>query len=266
VQRSVLTKNKIKHIRSLSQKKYRESEGVFIAEGFKAVSELLPLLPCVELYVTEDFKRQDVGNRLLGLAASCTDISQTELEKISALRTPRSAVGIFRIPEAEKDAAAWDEIPHKALCLALDGVQDPGNMGTIVRLADWFGITHILASPSTADVFSPKVVQATMGAVGRIRVRCEDLPTRLARLSGVPVYGTYLGGDNIYQAELTQTGIIVMGNEGSGISPEVSRYVTHRLHIPAFSVEQTASESLNVAVATAITCAEFRRRTYTHQP
>jgi len=146
------------------------------------------------------------------------------------------------------------------LCLALDEVQDPGNLGTIIRIADWFGIEHIFCSQGTADVYNPKVVQATMGALARVHVHYVNLSELIDSLPDIPVYGTFLDGTNIYEQELSQTGIIVMGNEGNGISPEVRKVINRRLYIPNYPANRPTSESLNVAVATAITCAEFRRR------
>ena len=146
--------------------------------------------------------------------------------------------------------------------LALDDVQDPGNMGTIVRLADWFGIRDIVCSEATADCFNPKVVQATMGAITRVRVHYLPLPGLLEKAlsDGIPVYGTFLDGDDIYGAELSADGILVMGNEGKGIGPDVEKCVSRRLYIPSYPGGTATSESLNVAVATAVACAEFRRR------
>ena len=147
----------------------------------------------------------------------------------------------------------------RQLVLALDTVQDPGNLGTIVRIADWYGIEDILCSPLCADLYNPKVVQATMGALARVRVHYVDLVEFLPRI-GTPIYGTFLDGQDIYGQSLTPTGIIVMGNEGNGISPEVRKLVTHSLFLPSYPPGRITSESLNVAIATAVVCAEFRRR------
>lgn len=155
------------------------------------------------------------------------------------------------------------EIARRSLCLALDGVQDPGNLGTIVRLADWFGIEHIFCSLNTVDVYGPKTVQATMGGLARVKVGYTDLPALLDSLEGVPVYGTFLDGGNMYDEALSETGLIVMGNEGNGISAEVAARINRRIYIPTFSADRLAAESLNVAVATAVVCAEFRRQAAT---
>jgi len=153
----------------------------------------------------------------------------------------------------------WLASLNGSLSLALDNVQDPGNLGTILRIADWFGIRNVLCSIGTADVFNPKTVQATMGAIGRIRIHYTDLPTFLATVK-LPVYGTFLEGKVLYDAELQNEGIIVMGNEGNGISQAVEKWITDKLYIPDYPAESTGSESLNVSVATAIVCSEFRRR------
>ena len=165
-----------------------------------------------------------------------------------------SAIAVYEIPNYTLNLASLDG----RLSLALDGIQDPGNLGTIMRTADWFGISDILCSHSTADVWNPKVVQATMGAISRVKMHYCDLP-EIMRAIRIPIYGTFLDGDNIYGANLTAEGIIVMGNEGNGISDEVSKYIGHRLTIPSFSHGNETSESLNVAIATAITVSEFRR-------
>ena len=152
------------------------------------------------------------------------------------------------------------EAPSRSLCLTLDGVQDPGNLGTIIRIADWFGIEDLFCSQNTVDVYNPKTIQATMGALSRVKVHYTDLIPFIQTLHNVPVYGTFLDGDVIYQSELSPTGLIIMGNEGNGISPEIENIVTQRLYIPNYPKERKTSESLNVAVATSIICAEFRRR------
>ena len=182
-------------------------------------------------------------------------IEGDDVEKVSFLQHPQGVLGVFEMPEQ------YDEpLKDGELCLALDGVQDPGNVGTIIRLADWFGIRHVFCSLDCADIFNPKATQATMGALARVEVHYIDLASELSKASA-PVYGTFLDGENIYQQTLSPHGIIVMGNEGKGISHEIERLVTHKLYIPPYPAESQTVESLNVAIATAITCAEFRRRT-----
>lgn len=262
---AVITRNTVKYVQALAQRKHREREGLFVAEGPKVVRDLLPLLPCARLFATEEFLRElDEAEGEDDVLRDESDmlverVTQAELERLSLLRTPRGALGLFRPRAVETRPEALAAIAKERLCLALDTVQDPGNLGTIVRVADWFGIEHIFASPGTADVYAPKVVQATMGAVGRVAVHYVDLPELLRHVSpDVPVYGTFLDGQPIDEATLSPRGIIVMGNEGSGISPDVARAVTRRLFIPPYPAGRPTSESLNVAVATAIVCAKFR--------
>lgn len=182
-----------------------------------------------------------------------------QIKKMSQQQSPQPVIGVFEMPRHQLDLTTL----AGKLVLALDSIQDPGNMGTIVRIADWFGIDTILCSTTTVDVFNPKVVQATMGAIGRVKVFYTDLPATLARLSTAgttPIYGTFLDGSDIYGTPLTPNGIIVMGNEGNGISPQVAAYINRRLLIPPYPADSVTVESLNVGVATAITVAEFRRR------
>ena len=240
----MLSKNEIKEIRALGQKKFRDERGLFVVEGEKLVEEALRSgFEIVGLYRTED-------------------IGAEAMSRISQLTHPSPALAVIRQPAPAKAAPA---LSPDELVLALDGIRDPGNLGTILRIADWFGIRQVLASEDTVEVFNPKVVQATMGAIFRVRVHY----CRLARVLGcpagpgmtaVPVYGTFLEGDNIYEADLTRGGVLLMGSEANGISPEVAATVTRKLFIPPFPTGAHTSESLNVAVATAIACSEFRRR------
>lgn len=260
----MISKNTIKHIHSLSLKKFRTATGTFVAEGPKATADLLPLLPCEALYVTPDGLRHLEAKGMLQQAVSrpqLVEVSQSELERLSLLKAPREMLGVFDMPQGEDRRAELVQMARSQLCLALDGVQDPGNLGTIIRIADWFGIEHIFASPDTADAYAPKVVQATMGAIGRVRIHYLPLAGFLCECSNeVPVYGTFLNGENIHAKQLATHGIIVMGNEGKGITPEVGACVSERLFIPNYPAGRATSESLNVAVATAIICSEFRRR------
>lgn len=263
-----LSKNKIKYIRSLDLKKHRKAEGVFLAEGPKLVGDLLGHFHCVFLAATPDWIRQNPHIA----ADEVVETTHEELSRASLLKTPQEVLAVFEqkpIAEyKENEAPAEQMFAHlveKQLCLALDDVQDPGNLGTIVRLADWFGIGHIFCSTGTADIFNPKTVQATMGALARVRVHYTDLPTLIGSLpSEVPVYATLLDGDNLYTQPLSAEGLIVMGNEGKGISPEVRQLINRKLFIPNYPVGSETSESLNVAIATAIVCAEFRRQSTIH--
>lgn len=260
----MLTKNKLKYIRSLQLKKARDAESAFVAEGPKMVGELLRGLPCRMLLGTPEYLHALTAAGGAGPVQPDTEIievSERELRQASALKTPQSVLAVFGKPRPEADTHTLAGIAAHTLTLALDDIQDPGNLGTIIRLADWFGIEHIFCSPHTADAFSPKTVQATMGAIGRIRLHYLPLPEFLQTLpEETPVFGTFLDGQNIYNEPLARHGILIMGNEGNGISREVGLRVSHRLFIPSYPQERPTSESLNVAVATAIVCAEFRRR------
>ena len=249
----MLSKNKIKYIRSLDLKKMRNKDRVFVAEGPKLVDELLPSFECLFLAATEDYLR----GKLIGKDTDFAEVTQEELQRTSFLKTPQEVVAVFRQPDYPLDL----HLPETELCLALDDVQDPGNLNTIVRIADWFGIRHIFCSAGTADIYNPKTVQATMGAIARVKLHYLQLTDLFTSLSSdVRVFGTFLDGKNIYSEDLSETGLIVMGNEGNGISREVERFINQRLYIPNYPQGEKTSESLNVAVATAVTCAEFRRR------
>jgi TrmH family RNA methyltransferase len=247
----MISKNKIKYIRSLELKKNRNKEGKFVAEGFKVVDDLLALQPADLIVATGEW----LQGKHFGAETEVIEVTDEELKKVSFLQHPQQVLAVF------KQATSGDySINTSELSLALDGVQDPGNLGTIIRIADWFGITHIYCSQDTADVYNPKVVQATMGSIARVKVEYGDLLGLVESLpADVPVYGTLLDGDNIYQQKLENRGLIVMGNEGKGISPVLAKKVNHKLLIPNFPEGRATADSLNVAIATAITCSEFRR-------
>ena len=243
-----MTKAEIQFVRSLSDKRVRDAERLFIAEGDKLIGEILQSGWRVRnLYALEGH-----------FDGRAERVSEKEMERISQLKTASTSLAVVEQPRHKTVKSA----PATALSLALDGVQNPGNLGTIIRLADWFGVEDIYCSEDTADCFNPKVVQATMGAILRVRVHYLPLADflRRTRESGVEVYGTMLDGQNIYDVELAPTGVIVMGNEGRGVSRECAASFSQRLLIPAYSVAGQGSESLNVAMATGIVCAEFRRR------
>lgn len=248
----LLSKNRIKYIRSLEQKKIRKEEKVFLAEGPKLVSELLGRFPCRFLAATASWlmEYQSVP------ADEVVEVSQDELSRASLLKTPQQVLAIFEQPEYKLDKAVF----QNSLCLALDDVQDPGNLGTIIRLADWFGIEHIICSPNTVDVYNSKTIQATMGGIARVKVHYTSLPALIRSLENIPVYGTFLNGKNMYEQNLSRYGLIVMGNEGNGISKEVETFINRKLYIPNYPQDRETSESLNVAIATAVVCAEFRRQ------
>lgn len=244
-----MTRSEIQLVHSLSDKRGRSEHGLFVAEGAKLISELRRS----DLRIRKIFATEGLFE---GPEVEC--VTEKEMERLSLLKTPSNSLALVEIPRYRLDAAHVG----RRLTLALDDVQNPGNLGTIIRLADWFGIGEILCSPATADCFNPKVVQATMGAILRVRVHYAELAPLLARAAecGVPVYGTFLEGENLYDAQLGDGGIIVMGNEGRGVRPDVAQTVTRKLFIPPFPADRRASESLNVAMATGIVCAEFRRR------
>ena len=256
--RAMISKAKIKLIRSLELKKKRDAAGLFIAEGGKLVSELLPCFPCRVLVALPEWLRTHDAAQ----AAEVCEVTRDELAAASLQKSPQQALAVF-----EKRADSVSDMRRDGLRLALDDIQDPGNLGTILRIADWFGIKHVLCSPHCADVYNPKVVQATMGALARVQVHYVDLPAFLEGelAAGVPVYGTFLDGENIYEKSLAEAGIIVMGNEGNGISDAVCACVSERVLIPSYPPGALTSESLNVSAATAIVCAEFRRRAHRSQ-
>ena len=246
----MISKNQIKYIRQLELKKFRKRENCFVAEGPKVVGDLMKRYQPQAIFATRAWlENTGVGNQV-------TEITDDELHRISFLQNPQQVLAIFPIPSSTVHQPS-------ALSLALDGIQDPGNLGTIIRIADWFGIDTIYCSEDTADAYNPKVVQATMGSLAHVHIIYCDLLQLFDTLPpSYPVYGTLLDGNDIYRQTLSQEGIIVMGNEGNGISEAVRQRVTHRLLIPNFHQGESA-ESLNVAIATAITCSEFRRRSTT---
>jgi RNA methyltransferase, TrmH family len=240
----MVSKNQIKLITSLQQKKQRFAHQLFFAEGIKVIQELLKSnFELVHLYTSQnDFEEVSKDQK--------TIILESDLKKISALATPNTCLAIFKIPAEKK-------INELGLILALDSIRDPGNLGTILRLCDWFGITQLLCSKETVDIYNTKVVQATMGSIARVNVNYVDLESFIGKTK-LAVFGTFMNGINIYKTDLPQEGIIIMGNEANGISPELEKLIKNRLTIPRFgSLQKT--ESLNVATATAIVLSEFRR-------
>jgi len=240
----MITAAEIKYVKSLSQKKFRDQYGVFVVEGEKLVQEAL----------NSGFKVEKVYRS--------AEIGESAMARMSSLSSPSPALAIVARP-ADLESAV---LPSSGLFLALDGIRDPGNLGTILRIADWFGADGVFASPDTVDVFNPKVVQATMGAIFRVKFHYTDIPAlcRSALQAGGNVYGTFLDGENMYQKSLSngveRPSVIVIGNEANGISAATAACVSDRLYIPPYPADDSGSESLNAAVATAITIAEFRRR------
>ena len=252
----MLSKNKIKLLRSLDQKKYRSESALFVAEGEKLVFDLLnSAIEISGLYCTPNLVNE-VFRRLPDMKVEI--VTKEELSKISFLKTTPEIIAVCTIPKSEID---WDEITG-SLSVFLDEIQDPGNLGTIVRVADWFGIKNLICSEGCADLYNPKVIQSTMGAFARVKVHYVELNEFLgqAHTRNIPIYGTYLEGENLYKCDLTPTGIIVMGNEGNGISAGAARFISTRITIPSFPPNALTSESLNVSIATSVLCAEFRRQ------
>lgn len=255
----MISKAKLKLIHSLENKKGRRENGLFVAEGPKVVGDLLSRFP-VKLVVAVDEWIKNNSDHLRD--AEIVEVSDEELRKASLLQHPQDVLALFELPRDTADASDIHPLPgsDEVLSLALDGVQDPGNLGTIIRVADWFGIENIFCSTNTVDAYSPKVIQATMGSIARVRLYYTDLEQLLRGLSSdYPVYGTLLDGEDIYSQKLSRGGLIVMGNEGNGISPAIRPLINHRLLIPNYPKGRPTADSLNVAIATAITCAEFRR-------
>ena len=239
----MLSKSQIKVITRLKQKKYRVQDGFFVAEGLKVIKELLESdLELHQLFTTVSFESRLNSEQL---------ITEAELKKISFLTTPNKALALFKIPAAKT-------IASNKFIVALDNVRDPGNLGTIIRLCDWFGVEELVCNFKTVDCYNPKVIQATMGSITRVNVSYVNLENYLNEIK-VPVFGAFMDGDNVYKTNLPTTGILVLGNEANGISPEIEALITNRIAIPRFGALQ-ATESLNVATATAILLSEFKRK------
>ena len=252
----LLSKAKIRLIRSLEQKKYRVQHGLFVLEGDKAVREALDSTLTVEYLLAKlAWLEQPSSTK----ANHIIEINDQELSQISFLKTPNQAIALVQIPYYPLDFAELTG----GLSLYLDQIQDPGNLGTIIRIADWFGIRHVLCGQGCADPFSPKTVQSTMGAIIRVKTNQTDVGFfRQLKIyqPDFPVFGAFLDGDNLYHTPLPTKAVMMMGNESKGISEAVAQYVDQRLLIPSYSSGEPTSESLNVATAAAIICAEFRRR------
>ena len=248
----MISKATIKKIHALDMRKFRRNERLFVAEGPKLVDELCATMKPVYIAALPEWISE---NAKIVLGTEYDIVSPDELQRASLQKNPQQVIALFPIPEHR----FCTEQLRNELVLMLDGVQDPGNLGTIARIADWFGIRNIICSTETADIYNPKAVQATMGALARVKFHYTDLLQLLSQYDG-PVYGTFLDGENIYGQELSENGIIVMGNEGKGISQGVGEMINRRLYIPNYPIGTQTTESLNVAIATSIVCAEFRRR------
>lgn len=242
----------IKVVKSLAAKKHRDSEGLFVAEGTKCVRDTWDAFNCRWLIATRSWYEQ------LGTAAHYDKIvitPKSQMARISQFDTPSDVIAVYEIPTR----SYTDEEVRNRLNIVLDNIQDPGNLGTIMRLADWYGIRNIFASTTTVDVFNHKVVQATMGAISRVKVHYCDLESLLEQYSDLPAYGTFLDGENIYNKKLAPHGFVIFGNEGKGISDNVGKLASERLLIPSAPHQGAGSESLNVGIAAAITISEIMR-------
>ena len=246
-----ISANEIKKVRSLSEKKFRDRLGLFCVEGEKMVEEAMN-----SRFKVETVYRKD-------------EIGEESMSRISSLTSPSPVLAVLHKPQDINlftESSLSDTLGKSGLYLALDTIRDPGNLGTILRIADWFGIDAVFAAPDTVDVFNPKVVQATMGAIFRVKFHYADIPTfcKAAVSAGGNVYGTFLDGSDMYAKDLNpgkdSPSVIVIGNESNGISDAVAKLVSDRLYIPPYPRNESGSESLNAAIATAITVAEFRRR------
>ncbi len=245
-----LSKNKIKLIKSLSKKKYRDIEQKFVCEGEKIVELLIKSEYSIsEIFVTDKYLNK---NNLK--TKNLTQISEKNLKKISCLKTPQQIVAIAQIPTINIDKINF----YNKLTIILDKIRDPGNLGTIIRIADWFGYKNIICSSDSVDAYNPKVVQATMGSIFNINIFYLNLSDFIKKYN-LPIYGTFLNGKNIYKSNLSKNGFIILGNESNGISKNIEKNITHKISIPSFNKTKYA-ESLNIASATAIICSEFKRK------
>ncbi|MFO7828212.1 MAG: RNA methyltransferase [Bacteroidales bacterium] len=255
----MLSKNKIKFINSIKKKKYRDIHQVFFAEGEKIIDELLKSeAEILNIFATADWAVQQL-NLSDDISQKIEIITLDELKKISALSSPNKVLATIKIPKTAYDK---NEISNK-LSILLDDVNDPGNLGTIIRIADWFGIENIFCTKSSVELYNPKVVQATMGAIFRVNVHYVDFHELLTEFTAIDrfnIYGTFLEGENIYYEKLSEKGFIIMGSESHGISEKWIPYIDKKLFIPYYPTTKKTSESLNISIATAIVCSEFRRR------
>ncbi|TND09333.1 MAG: rRNA methylase [Bacteroidetes bacterium] len=255
----MISKNQVVFVRSLQQKKQRREHGLFIAEGAKIVPEMLRSdFKIREIYALESWC---AANRGLAGATTLHEVTEQELARISGLVTPNEALAVAGIPRYELDYRS----AGKTLTLVLDDIRDPGNLGTLIRIADWFGIRDIVCSEETAEAWNPKVVQASMGSITRVRIHYTALVPFFEKIKSahpVPVYGAFLEGESIYKTKFGNSGFLVIGNEAHGISPEVASFITKKITIPSFSATENKTgeaESLNAAVAAAVICSEIRR-------
>ncbi len=248
------SKSTISFLRSLQQKKFRNEEGLFIVEGPKMVSEVLKSdFKVKQLYATSNWTPDQHTSLPLEI------VSEAEMERVSGLQTPNKVLAVVEMPMIEGPVNTLS----KGLHLLLDQIQDPGNLGTIIRIADWFGVSSVICSPDTADVFNPKVIQASMGSVFNVKVYYTSLADVLIKNAAGnkwPVYATLLSGENIYNADFAESSFVILGNESRGVNPVLNSFITQGIHIPRPSNKPSKAESLNVAVAAGIVCSEYCRK------
>lgn len=246
----MLSKAQISLVTSLQHKKFRKQHGLFIVEGLKSVLEFISSNYQVHsLFATAE---AEAKMDILPQKIKCLPVSNAELQKISLLNSPQGVLALFHLPE--QSVPDWSRIREQH-CLLLDDIQDPGNLGTIIRTAEWFGIAHIICSPGTVDAYNPKVVQATMGSLSRVALMYTDLSAFIAHAK-LPTYGALLNGTSIYETDFGRSGLIIMGNEGNGISKPLIKDIDYAVTIPRIG----RAESLNVAVATTVFCGELARQ------
>ncbi len=250
-----LSTSRRKALAQLRQRRHRHEQELFMIEGTKSVADTLGLFDCVAVIATAAWL--GVNSGLINPDTEILQARNEDMRAISSLSTPPEVIAVCRIPRRTLDPA----VLHNGLTVALDGVQDPGNLGTIVRTCDWFGIRRLICSPDCVDIYNSKAIQATMGALARVEVYYADLPKLLSQFPAEIIFGTFLDGDNIYSASLPPSGIIVMGNEGNGISPTLRPHIGRHLYIPPGNPAAAHVESLNVSIATAIVLSQFQYHT-----
>ncbi len=251
----MLSNNRISFVKSLQQKKYRAEEGLFVAEGDKLVREYLQSgFEVDSVYASTDWLQRN--GTLIKQPTESAGVAEKDLTRMSSLVNASEVLAVVKIPQYNIETTDLE----KGLVLVLDGIRDPGNLGTIIRTADWFGVQHILASEDTAEHWNPKVVQASMGSLTRVKIVNRNLEEFFTELKSENVFGTFMDGENVYTSELPKNGLIVIGNEANGIRDATEKFISRKLTIPSFSLGSHKAESLNAAIATALVLAEFRRR------
>jgi len=260
----MISSSRSKLLRSLQHKKFRDQHRLFLVEGEKMVGELMghdqdQRFRIREIYATPEWISRN-SKQVQSPEIEVVEATQAEIKKVSTLVSPQPVLALVSMPDSLFEI---EELLHTPV-LAFESIRDPGNLGTIIRTADWFGMNHIVCTPDSTDVFNPKVVQSTMGAIARVKVHYHDLNELLGNpaIKQKAVYGTYLEGENIYQTILEPAPLILFGNESHGLSKRLESYIRHRISIPSFSMNGKGSESLNVASSVAVVCSEVKRRTH----